>query len=92
MRAGDLSGKLASKLLHISKEEITEAHSRGIECPVQGRNENAKDSVKVEEIACEHFKPLLITFLKHHFKHLQPGKAGEIRLIGIPFLLFSYYI
>lgn len=55
---GDLEGKLARKLLHISKEEIEEAHSWGIEFPMQGRNENAKDSVKVEEIACEHFKLL----------------------------------
>ena len=44
-----MEGKLARKLLHISKEEIKEAHSWGIEFPMQGKSENAKDSVKVEK-------------------------------------------
>ena len=81
-----MEGKLASKLLHISKEEITEARSRGVECPMQGRNENAKDSVKVEEIDCEHFKPLADHISEASLQTSSAWKKqGKYGLIDIPF-------
>ena len=43
---GESERKSVRKLLHLRKEELTEAHSRGKEFPMQGRrSENARDLI-----------------------------------------------